>query len=298
MAEFNFPPNDPDTLDPLDFTVDPWTDPNGTDWLYVASPGYWAVVPASSGGASAWADLTDKVTAPLPTDNTALAAALAGKLSTTTAASTYAPISTTVTLSGTQTLSNKTFDEAGFSMIESLFFNTVTVTATPTTLVVNGVTQLPSNGDGQYLTNISAAQITYGTFGAANGSALTSLNGAELTGNIAVARIANALTAPGAIGGTTPSTGAFTTVTIGTSAQVGTKLFLFSDKIGVAQVINTYASGSVNLGIWANNKIGLNRNAGDAFCSYNTGTGTSELDCVFGGAYSQSSSEEIGRAHV
>jgi hypothetical protein len=85
------------------------------------------------------------------------------------------------------------------------------------------------------------------------------------------------------------ATGAVTFGGISTTvpAQFGDKVFIFSNKIGVAQISNTYANGSVNLGFFGANKIGLNRSAGDAFVSYNTGTGTSELDCVFSGAYSQ-----------
>lgn len=47
-----------------------------------------------------------------------------------------------------------------------------------------------------------------------SGTNITALNGSNIsTGNIAVARIATALTTPGAIGGTTPAAGAFTTLT-------------------------------------------------------------------------------------
>jgi len=52
MAEFSYPPNDPDELDPLDFVTEPWTDPNGNQWLYVASPGYWAANAVAGGGGS------------------------------------------------------------------------------------------------------------------------------------------------------------------------------------------------------------------------------------------------------
>ena len=47
-----------------------------------------------------------------------------------------------------------------------------------------------------------------------------SIAASQLTGDVAVARIATALTAPGAIGGTTPGTGAFTTSTATTSYTV------------------------------------------------------------------------------
>ena len=70
-------------------------------------------------------------------------------------------------------------------------------------------------------------------------------------------------------------------------AQIGTNLFLFSNKIGVAQIANTYASGSVNLSFSTNDRIGLDSSGGDPFVSYSTSTGNSELNCVFAGAYSQ-----------
>ncbi len=50
------------------------------------------IVGEGGGGASTFAELTDATTADLPTINTPLATALAGKLATATAASTYAPI--------------------------------------------------------------------------------------------------------------------------------------------------------------------------------------------------------------
>lgn len=56
MAEFSYPPNDPDELDPTDFVSDPWTDPNGSQWLYVASPGYWNPVTASISGGNEWSE--------------------------------------------------------------------------------------------------------------------------------------------------------------------------------------------------------------------------------------------------
>ena len=65
-------------------------------------------------------------------------------------------------------------------------------------------------------TALSAATNGTGGFTTIDGTAtLTnkSIDAGQLTGNIAVARIATALTTPGAIGATTPSTGAFTTLT-------------------------------------------------------------------------------------
>lgn len=84
------------TDNPAQYTEqNPWTDDNGNQWYCRAFDGsddiQWVPIP-SSGGASAFADLTDKATADLPGINTPLATALNGKLSVSTAASTYQPI--------------------------------------------------------------------------------------------------------------------------------------------------------------------------------------------------------------
>lgn len=78
--------------DPAGYTDTPWTDQNGQRWL-ADSKGRWSIYvdpPEAGGGASAFADLTDKVTATIATTNTSVADALAAKLSSATAASTYA----------------------------------------------------------------------------------------------------------------------------------------------------------------------------------------------------------------
>ena len=69
-------------------------------------------------------------------------------------------------------------------------------------------------GVGTAITAINAANVSAATsISAINGAAITNLNGANIaSGDIAVARIATALTTPGAIGGTTPAAGAFTTL--------------------------------------------------------------------------------------
>lgn len=62
--------------------------------------------------------------------------------------------------------------------------------------------------------DLTAAGVATATSFAGGGAALTGLNGANIsTGNIPVARIATALTAPGPIGGTTPGSIAVTTLT-------------------------------------------------------------------------------------
>ena len=74
----------------------------------------------------------------------------------------------------------------------------------------------------------------------------------QLTGNVAIARIATALTTPGAIGGTTASTGAFTTIsgtssaTLGTNGGTGGSLVLRGSTSGNA-TINTSAAGVLAL---------------------------------------------------
>jgi hypothetical protein len=74
----------------------------------------------------------------------------------------------------------------------------------------------------------------------------------QLSGNIAVARIATALTTPGAIGGTTPSTGAFTTLsgtssaTLGANGVAGGSVVLRGSTSGTA-TINTSPTGVLAL---------------------------------------------------
>jgi hypothetical protein len=137
-----------------------------------------------SGGASAWDDITGK-----PAAVTALTGTntgdqdISGKLDSATAASTYAPISTTVTTSGAQPVNGtKTFG--------SLATNGTVVFGAGTTFFAD--TDAATSARSALATN-DAANIT--------------------TGNIAVARIATALATPGAIGGTTPAAISATTVT-------------------------------------------------------------------------------------
>ena len=74
----------------------------------------------------------------------------------------------------------------------------------------------------------------------------------QLTGNVDIARIATALETPGAIGGTTASTGAFTTLTgtssatLGTNGGTGGSLVLRGSTSGTA-TINTSATGVLAL---------------------------------------------------
>lgn len=88
MPALTFP--DPGTP----YTIDPWADPNGNEWLYNSTKDRWSPVVVTSGGgeggATAFVQLTDKATANLPTINAPLASALGDKLAVTTAASTYA----------------------------------------------------------------------------------------------------------------------------------------------------------------------------------------------------------------
>jgi hypothetical protein len=67
----------------LDYTVTPWTDDNGNKWLYQPSVNRWIPFGTGGGGASTFAQLTDKATADLPTINTPLSQALAGKAPST-----------------------------------------------------------------------------------------------------------------------------------------------------------------------------------------------------------------------
>lgn len=98
---------------------------------------------------------------------------------------------------------------------------------------LEGSTNLIANAVVSTLTAISTNGATTNVVIGVDGTVAA----ATLSGNVAVARMAEALKAPGAIGGTTPAAGAFTTVAGATS--------VYSPKIGISaatgyfSVINT-----------------------------------------------------------
>jgi hypothetical protein len=104
-----------------------------------------------------------------------------------------------------------------------LYLNGSSALAAPTTanlntLLTSGVVIGGGTINGTIIGGTTAAAITgttiTGTTLVGSGSGITALNGANISsGNIAIARIATALTTPGPIGGTTSSSGTFTTVT-------------------------------------------------------------------------------------
>lgn len=81
-------------------------------------------------------------------------------------------------------------------------------------------TYVPIN-DVAFTGEIRTSGAIYGDSFTGYGGDLTSLSAANLSGNIATARIEMALTTPGPIGGTTASTGAFTTVTASGAITIG-----------------------------------------------------------------------------
>ena len=117
---------------------------------------------------------------------------------------------------------------------------------------LNGDTTIAASQDLLMITDAGTATNILASNGA--------LGAAFLAGNIAVARIATALTTPGAIGGSTPSTGAFTTlnstgtVTIGTATIVPTSSTTVTvtettiDLVGALLVDGVTASGEITVG--------------------------------------------------
>jgi hypothetical protein len=183
---------------------------------------------------SAWDDITGK-----PAAVTALTGTntgdqdISGKLDSTTAASTYAPISTTVATSGTQTVNGtKTFG--------SLATNGTVVFGAGTTFFAD--TDAATSARSALATN-DAANIT--------------------TGNIAVARIATALTTPGAIGGTTPAAISATTVTASGAVSVAAGIVLDVIESGSAKTriqngdVQYYNSAGNRKLLLGSNGIGL-----------------------------------------
>lgn len=117
---------------------------------------------------------------------------------------------------------------------------------------------------------INGTTIT-GTSLVGGGSGITGLNATNIsTGNVAVARIATALTTPGPIGGTTPSTGVFTnlTVTTGTlsprliTAGNTGNLTIGNDSGGAGlncfTMYSICGTGAGNMGMVSNNSAPLN----------------------------------------
>ena len=83
-----------------------------------------------------------------------------------------------------------------------------------------------------------------------------SITATQLSGNIAVARIATALTTPGAIGGTTPSTGAFTTIS-GTSTLTLGVVSATAGTIVLRNASNVYTTTIVPSVVTANRQLNL-----------------------------------------
>lgn len=97
--------------------------------------------------------------------------------------------------------------------------------------------------------SISAANLTAGTTASAiNGASITNLAGGNIaSGNIDVARISEALKAPGAIGGTTPAAGAFTTVAASGAITANGGITIVSGAYtGVLNVVSTTLTFVVN----------------------------------------------------
>jgi len=134
------------------------------------------------------------------------------------------------------------------------------------------------------LTNktLTSPTLTTPVLGAPSSGNLTncsSIPAAQLTGDVAVARIATALTAPGAIGGTTAAAGAFSTVTtpsIKPSADGATAVRVFKadgataaltlDTTNTRLGIGATPSYPLHINVGGSNPIGFGRNA--SFITY------------------------------
>jgi len=117
------------------YTITPWTDPNGNEWLYTTAKDRWKPV-GSSGGASTYAELSDAATVDLPATNTPLSAALGLK----------APLANP---SFTGTLNAATGDFSGNVDIEGNLLTVGSITSTA-----------GFSGPGSGLTGTSAMNIT------------------------------------------------------------------------------------------------------------------------------------------
>ncbi len=197
MPALTFP--DPGTP----YTIDPWTDPNGSEWLYSSTKDRWSPVATGGGGeggVSTFAALTDKASADIPTINTPLATALNGKLSVATAASTYATAAALTsglatkqaagsypTGGGTSTGTN-TGDETTATIKAKLSITTLSGTntgdqdlssyATTTALGLKANSASPTftgtvNMAAMYATDVSAANVTVSTAFNGPGTGLT-----------------------------------------------------------------------------------------------------------------------------
>jgi len=255
-SEITFP-------DPSGYTETPWTDPNGKQWV-ADSKGRWSAYKADTGGGSgAWDDITGKpaaVTALTGTntgdETTSTIKAklgvstlsgvntgdqdLSGLLSTSTASSTYQTQSgmssylTTATAASTY-VSNTNAYMFGDALIEG---GSLAVQGSVGAGSFIGVT-------GAMVENTPAGTITAETVQDAineldsEKAPLSHVHsGADITsGNIATARIATALTTPGPIGGTTASTGAFTTVTASGAVTIGGGTAITTSGITGAQLV-------------------------------------------------------------
>lgn len=223
MPTISYPPYDALSTPRTLYTSEPWADGNGGKWLWEVVPGRW--VPYAEHDHDDRYYTEAEVNALLPT-RVSLGLGPTHAVSFGTVTATFTGNLTGVASGnlvpggalGTPAsgnLSNCTFP----TLNQSTTGNAGTVSGfarvAGKTLTANNTLTL-SGTDGSTLnigTGGSLGSAAY-TSSAAYATAAHSHAGADITsGNIAVARIAAALTAPGAIGGTTPGAGTFTTVT-------------------------------------------------------------------------------------
>ena len=136
----------------------------------------------------------------------------------------------------------------------------------------NVATPVALSGDAT-LANTGAISVTK-TGGVAFSSFATGTDAANLTGNVAVARIATALTTPGPIGGTTPSTGAFTSLQLGAGSVSSPSLRLAADtNTGLysdsANSVVVALAGNITLEFAAANRIFAYNTSGNQYWSLN-----------------------------
>lgn len=237
-----------------------------------------------SSGAGSYAELSDRVTVNLPSVNTALASALAGKqplaaaLTATTASFTTAKDALLAT--------QQTALDLKAPLASPAFTGTVTIPAgasisgyvqtadLSSTTTRNAVLPTASGGGQAVVWNGSAWAASTISASSIGPGAITgcSIAASQLTGNIPVALIASALTAPGAIGGTTAAAGSFTTLSAsGAITAPNIKAASGSFKI------DTNASGASGAGSFRFGGTAINQleswggTAGGAFYVYTEG---------------------------
>ena len=317
----------------LDYTVTPWTDPSGTDWLWNESKLRWrAEVSAGGGGASTFAELTDKATADLPAINgplgdvLALKAPLASPTFTTPALG--VATATSLNASGTVTGSNLSGTNTGDQTNITGNAATVTTNANLTgvvtsvgnaTAIANGALTLSklnqsgaTSGQSPVWSTLSSSWVPDGPFAKLNTDSpyfvhattpigLITTSGSLLSGTPAEGRTALSLVPGtdivaynGALG--TPSSGVGTNLTALNGDNIST------GNIARARIDNALSANAAPIVATTVTASGAVSGATGVFSSYLQLTASSRLSGGFGGssivASLNSSGAETGGAFL